>query len=215
MSDTVALRVETRANIGKGAARALRRNGKIPGVIYGHNRPAEAVTLDASAFRRALTGHSTASTIIDVTIGDRAAVKALIREIQRDSLRPSDVLHVDLYEVSADEAVTLSVPVHLTGVPEGVRLFGGVLDQVLHSLEIECLPADIPSSIDLDVSHLGLGDSIHVSDVKLPKVVVRNEPTLPICSVVATRAEESAAAEAAAPAEPELIRKPKPEDAES
>ena len=215
MANQVTLRAETRSTNGKGAARSLRREGKIPAVIYGHNREAESVVVEASVLRRALVGISAESTIIDVSIGDRAAVKALIREIQRDSLRPSDILHVDFYEVSATEAITVSVPVHLTGTAEGVRLFGGVLDHILHSLEVECLPADIPASIDLDVTNLGLGDSITVSDVQVANVTVLNDPGLPICAVVATRADDAAAAPVeGAPATPELIRKPKTEDAE-
>lgn len=133
MAHEVALRVETRDITGKGAARSLRRAGKVPGVIYGHERKAEAVTIDAPLLGRALIGVSAESTIFDVTVGSRAPVKALIREIQRDPIRPIDIIHVDLYEVRADETVTVAVHVHLVGTADGVRNFGGVLDQALHS----------------------------------------------------------------------------------
>jgi hypothetical protein len=139
-------------------------------------------------------------------------VKALIREIQRDPLRPVDILHLDLYEVKADEAVTVSVPVRLIGVPDGVRNFGGVLDQVLYSLEVEVLPADIPDHIDLDVTNLTIGHSLFVRDVTVTKARILNGPDSPVCSVVAPRTEEAPAApeaEVAAPTEPELMRRPK------
>jgi large subunit ribosomal protein L25 len=152
--------------------------------------------------------------VVDVAIDDRAPVKALIREIQRDPLKPGHILHVDLYEVRADEKVTVDVPVHLVGTPDGVRNFGGVLDQVLYSLEIEVFPGDIPPHIELDVTNLGIGQALFVRDATAPKAQILNAPELAICSVVAPRTEETVAPapeEAAVPSEPELIRKPKPE----
>ncbi len=214
MAKQATLQAESRTGSGKGPARVLRRAGKIPAVIYGHNRDTEALAIDKAAFQKLLAGISAASTILDVTVDDRAPVKALIRDIQRNPLRNTDVLHLDLYEVRADEKITLEVPVHLTGTADGVRNFGGVLDQVLHRLEIRVFPADIPASIDLDVTNLAIGKSIFVRDVKVESVEVMNDGHLPICSVVAPRAEEVVAPVAAveAPAEPELIRKPKPDE---
>jgi large subunit ribosomal protein L25 len=214
MVQEATLRASTRSQTGKGAARAFRRSGQVPGVIYGHDRPAEAVTIETLALSKMLGGISAATTIVDVTVDSRTPVKAIIREIQRDPLRPVDILHVDLYEVKADEKITVSVPVHLVGVPDGVRNFGGVLDQVLYNLEVEVLPADIPDHIDLDVTALAIGQSLFVRDADVPKARVLNSPESPICSVVAPRTEEVAAvAEVVeeAPTEPELIRKPKPE----
>jgi large subunit ribosomal protein L25 len=139
-------------------------------------------------------------------------VKALIREIQRDSLRPSEILHLDLYEIQADELVTLAVPVHLVGIPDGVRNFGGVLDHSLRELEIEVLPADIPEHIELDVTALAIGHSLFVRDITLQKGRILNDPDTPVCTVVAPRTEEAPApVEEAVVAEPELIRKPKAE----
>ena len=209
------LQASKRSDTGKSVARALRREGKIPGVIYGHNREPEAVTIDAVALGRTLQGASSSS-VLDVVIDDAAPVKALVREIQRDPVRPSSIIHVDLYEVQADETVVVDIPVHLTGTPDGVRNFGGVLDLVLHSLEIEVLPGDIPERLELDVTSLGVGDSLHVSDVNIPNATILNDPELAICSVVAPRVEEAAAApeEAAPSGEPELIRKPRAEDDE-
>jgi len=215
MAQPANLQASTRSRTGKGAARAFRRTGQVPAVIYGHDRPAEPVTIETLALTKMLGGISAATTIVDVTVDNRAPVKALIREIQRDPLRPVDILHVDLYEVKADEKITVSVPVRLVGVPDGVRNFAGVLDQVLYALEIEVLPGDIPDHIDLDVTALAIGHSLFVRDAQVPKARVLNPAESPICSVVAPRSEEVApvAAEVVeeAPAEPELIRKPKAE----
>lgn len=217
MAQQANIQARTRSLTGKGAARTLRRSGNVPAVIYGHDRPSEAVTVETLALSKLLGSISAATTIVDVTVDQRAPVKALIREIQRDPLRPVNILHLDLYEVKADEKVTVSVPVRLTGIPDGVRNFGGVLDQVLYSLEVEVLPADIPDHIDLDVTNLAIGHSLFVREVSVPKARILNPAESPVCSVVAPRTEEAPApvvgeAEAAAaPAEPELIRKPKAE----
>ena len=217
MAQQANIQAHTRSLTGKGAARTLRRSGNVPAVIYGHDRPSEAVTVETLALTKLLGSISAATTIVDVTVDQRAPVKALIREIQRDPLRPVNILHLDLYEVKADEKVTVSVPVRLTGIPDGVRNFGGVLDQVLYSLEVEVLPADIPDHIDLDVTNLAIGHSLFVREVSVQKARILNPAESPVCSVVAPRTEEAPApvageAEAAAaPAEPELIRKPKAE----
>ena len=213
MAQQANLQATTRSDTGKGAARSLRRQGKIPGVIYGHNRQAEPVVVETAALNKMLVGIKAGTAVLDVVVDGRPAVKALIREIQRDSVRPAEILHLDLYEVRADEKVTLAVPIHLVGIPDGVRNFGGVLDHVLRELEIEVLPADIPEHIELDVTALTIGHSLFVRDLKIEKAEILNDPDTPVCTVVAPRAEEVAAVveEVAAPVEPELIRKPKPE----
>lgn len=213
MAQQANLQAATRSDTGKGAARSLRRQGKVPGVIYGHNRAPEALAIDTAALNKMLVGVSAGTTVFDVVVDGRPAVKALIREIQRDSVRPAEILHLDLYEVRADEKVTLSVPIQLTGIPDGVRNFGGVLDHVLRELEIEVLPVDIPERVELDVTALTIGHSLFVRDLKVEKAEILNDPDTPVCTVVAPRAEEAPAPveEVAAPTEPELIRKPKPE----
>ena len=137
--------------------------------------------------------------------------------MQRNPVRWTELLHVDFHEVRADEEIRVEVPVRLIGIPDGVRNSGGVLDHSLRNLEIEVLPGDIPVSIDLDVTALTIGHSLFVRDLKSEKFRILVEPGIPICSVVAPRAEEVVAApvvgeEAAAPAEPELIRKVRAED---
>ena len=214
---TAQLSATRRTDTGKGVARSLRRDGRIPAVIYGHHRQPETLSIESTAFTRLLVGISAGSTILDVTVDGQAPVKALIREIQRSPLRASEVLHVDLYEVSANEKVSLEVPVHLVGTSDGVRNFGGILDQVLHKIQIRVFPADIPASIDVDVTNLGIGKSIFVRDLKLPAGEILNDPSLPVCSCVAPRTEETTTAVATpeSPAEPELIRKAKPEEGEA
>jgi large subunit ribosomal protein L25 len=216
MANQVSLEAKTRKESGKGVARKLRGEGKIPAVIYGHGREPEALVVDTTAFSKTLSA-VTGATIIDVTVDGKAPVKALIREIQRNPVRPADVIHLDLYEVQADEKITVKVPVHLIGTPDGVRNSGGVLDHSIREMEIEVFPGDIPPSIDIDVSPLTIGHSIYVRDVSVPKVKILNDPNIPVCSVVAPRAEEvvaPVAGEVPVTAEPELIRKPKPEDEE-
>jgi large subunit ribosomal protein L25 len=213
MVQQASLQAASRTATGKGAARSLRRDGKVPGVIYGHGREAEAVTIDKSALNKMLFGISAGTTILDVAVDGRAPVKALIREIQRDSLRPAEILHLDLYEVRGDEEITLAVPIRLIGIPDGVRNFGGVLDHVLRELEVEVLPSNIPDHVDLDVTALAIGHSLFVRDVTVENAKVLNDPDTPICTVVAPRTEEAPAViEEVATTEPELIRKPKAED---
>jgi large subunit ribosomal protein L25 len=213
MAQQANLQAASRTATGKGAARSLRREGKVPGVIYGHGREAEAVTIDKSALNKMLFGISAGTTILDVAVDGRAPVKALIREIQRDSLRPAEILHLDLYEVRSDEEITLAVPIRLIGIPDGVRNFGGVLDHVLRELEVEVLPSNIPDHVDLDVTALTIGHSLFVRDVKVENAKVLNDPDTPICTVVAPRTEEApAVVEEVVTTEPELIRKPKAED---
>lgn len=209
----VQLQASTRSDTGKGAARSLRREGKVPAVIYGHGREPEPLVIDSATVARALAGAS-AATVLEVVVDGRAPVRALLREVQRNPLKAIDILHLDLYEVHADEKITVQVPVHIVGIPEGVRNFGGVLDQVLREIEIEVFPGDIPESIDVDVTNLSIGQSLFVRDVKIEKAEILNDADLPVATVVAPRSEEAApvaAPEEAATGEPELIRKPKTE----
>jgi large subunit ribosomal protein L25 len=153
-----------------------------------------------------------------VSVAGRQPVRALLREVQRNPMRAQDILHLDLYEIHADEKITVGVPVHLVGIPDGVRNFGGVLDQVLRELEIEVFPGDIPESIDVDVTNLAIGHSLFVRDISVPKAEILNDPDIPVATVVAPRTEEAPpapVAEEAVEAEPELIRKPKAEAEEA
>ncbi len=203
-----------RQQSGKGVARSLRREGKVPAVIYGRGRDPEPLAVEAIALNRLLGEIAAATTVVDVRVEGRPAVKALIREIQRNPVRPADIIHLDLYEVRAGEKVTVEVPLSFVGTPEGVRNFGGVLDMTMHRLEVKVLPTEIPEHLDVDVTALNIGQSIHVADLQFPNLEILNDASQTVCTVVAPRAEEVVAPtpEAAAEVtEPELIRKPREE----
>src|SRR3989449_4436132 len=210
MAQIVSLAATPRSATGKGAARQARFRGRVPAVIYGHGRDSQPLEVEAKALEKALTGVEPASTIIELSV-DGKTTKTLIREIQRHPIRP-DIIHVDFYEIHAEEKVTLKVPVHLVGTPDGVRNAGGVLDQVTREVEIEVLPEHIPDRVELDVTPLAIGHSRHVRDLQIPNVTILSGADLTIATVVPPRAEEGAAPTPEATtevAEPELIRKPR------
>src|SRR5712671_3663304 len=208
MAQIVSLAASPRSATGKGAARQARFRGRVPAVIYGHGRDTLPLEVDAKALEKALTGVEPASTIIELSV-DGKKTRALIREIQRHPIRP-DIIHVDFYEIHSGEKITLKVPVHLVGTADGVRNGGGVLDQVTREVEIEVLPEHIPDRVELDVTALKIGDSIHVRDLTIANAAILTGADLTIAVVVPPRAEEVAAPAADATtevAEPELIRK--------
>ena len=201
-----------RTGTGKGAARQLRREGQVPAVIYGHNREPQSLSVPARELERLLDRISAASTVIELAL-EGATARTLIREIQRHPLK-RHVLHVDFQELVAGEKVTVHVPVRLVGTPEGVRLSGGILEQVLSEVEIEVDPSSIPDHIDVDVTKLGMGHSLHVSDITFPEgVTVLSDEGTTVASLVAPKTGETTGAEGeGGVAEPELIRKPKADD---
>ena len=208
----VSFNATARDQAGKGAARTLRSKGFIPAVIYGHGRDPQALSLNARDLDK-LLGHIQAeSTVIEVSVGGTTS-KTLIREIQRHPIK-RQILHVDFQALVAGEKVTVSIPIVLEGIPEGVRLGGGVLDQTLRELEIEVDPSSIPDHIEFDVTNMVIGDSVHVSDLKMPEgVEVLDDPETSVAVLAAPRAviEETAATEpvegAEGVAEPEVIGK--------
>src|SRR5260221_2820710 len=226
MADVATLIAETRTPGRKPGAKAVRNAGRVPGVIYGHGRAPQPLSVGSVELGRLLETITPASTIVEVSIGGKP-VKTLIREVQRHPIRQG-IVHVDFQEIRADEKVRLEVPVHLVGIPEGVRNQGGVLDQVLRTVEIEVLPGDIPERVELDVTVLVIGKSLHVSELKIPKPTILTGASLTVATVVAPRVEEVTTPTAAAPvegavpaegaaaavAEPEVIKKGKIEEAE-
>lgn len=213
MAQSVALGAQRRSDAGKGAARQLRMTGRIPAVIYGHGRQPESLSLGEAELERVLTGLEIGSAIFDLDV-DGSSVKALVREIQRHPFR-AKILHVDFLEIRAGEKITLQLAVHLTGAPDGVRNGGGVLDQALREVTIRVLPTNIPDRLDVDVTELRVGQSLHVSDLQIPNAEILTDPSTTICSVVAPKLEAEpveGVVEAVETAEPELIRKPKDED---
>jgi large subunit ribosomal protein L25 len=213
---SVAIVAQSRSNTGKGAARSLRREGKVPAVIYGHGREPMALAVEAKAFGKVLDIIGGEAALLDVAIDGAAPVKALVREVQRNPVRRSDVIHIDFYAVVAGEPIVVDVPVHIVGVADGVRNQGGVLDHHLHRISIRVLPANIPEHIDIDVTHLNVGDAIHVRDIPaLPAGEFMMDGDVSVASIIASRAEVSVATETSAEDEPEVIKKGKADEAET
>ena len=210
------LAAESRTSKGKGAARSARRAGRVPAVIYGHHREPASLTVDANALSRLLTVEHGSRALLDIAVDGKAPVKALIREIQRDPVRRQDIVHLDLYEVNANEKITVKVPVHLIGTADGVRNGGGILEHPLRELTVKVLPADIPEHFEVDVTALAIGKSIHVSELSIPNAEIMDDGILAVAAVVAPRVEEVVAPTdaAAATAEPEVIKKGKDEEGE-
>ena len=196
----------------KNAARRVRVAGKIPAVVYGAGHTSVAVEVDPKQILRILHSESGHNTIFDVDIAGQGLAKVMIVDWQYETIRDS-LLHIDLKRIAMDKAMKASVPVKLIGVPVGVKNEGGMLDLVLREVEIECLPGDIPSHIDVDVTGLGLHGVIRVSDLPHSgSIKFLDSEDATVAHVVSIRAEaEPVAAEAAvaAPAEPEVAKKGK------
>src|SRR5688572_22088278 len=219
MATPAALSAEPREQRGKGGSRKLRSAGRIPAVIYGHGETTRSLTVDGRELERLFAHIRRESTVITVKIsGEKAEVKALIREVQSHPSRGT-ILHVDFYQIHAGERITVEVPIHLVGTPAGVKA-GGILQHSLNELEIECLADQIPNEIRIDVTALEIGDSLHVSDLPLPEgvdslvdgdrsVASVIPPTVVAAPVVAEGVEPVATT-----AEPEVIKRGKEEEAE-
>src|SRR5471032_1001730 len=145
---------EPRSETGKGVARKLRAAGRIPGVIYGHAREATSLSLVARDFDKLLQHIAAGSTVVELTLNG-ATTKTLIREIQRHPFK-KQIMHVDFQELVAGEKVTIDVPLVFVGIPEGVRLSGALLEQIMHSVEVLADPMSIPNHIYVDVTHLAM-----------------------------------------------------------
>lgn len=208
---TAQLSASARAAVGKGVARSLRREGRLPAVIYGHARQALSLSVSAREFDRLLERVAAENTVIELDI-DGSMSRTLIREIQRHPVK-RNVLHVDFQELVAGERVVVRIPLVLQGVPDGVRHSGGILSQVMQELECRVDPLNMPDHIDVDVTSIAIGHSIHVSEITIPEgIEVLDEPESTIAVVAAPKAEVETPPQGAvpeAPAEPELIRKPK------
>jgi len=197
----------------KNHARRVRVSGLIPAVVYGAGKESVAVTVDPKVITKILYSESGHNTIFDLTIEGRGAEKAMIVDWQNEPIK-GKLLHIDLKRIAMDKAMTVSVAVHLTGVPAGVKTGGGVLSQVLHEVEIECLPSDIPSHIDVDVSGLEVNGAVHISDLPHSgKIKFLGEEDALVAHVTLMK-EEAAEEVAAGPAEPEVAKKGK-QDAEA
>ncbi len=210
----VVLKVRPREKRGKEHAKKLRRNGFIPAVVYGHKTPSLPLEIEGKTLQ-ALLRHGLGENVLVTLITDdqkQKDRKVLIREVQRDPVR-GDIVHIDFHEVSLTKKLSIQVPIHLVGTPEGVTA-GGILQHVLRELEVQCLPTAIPEKIDVDVSHLNIGDSVHVADLKVDNVDILSDPGSSVVSVVPpTVFKEPEVAAPVAEEEPEVIGEEKEEEA--
>jgi large subunit ribosomal protein L25 len=192
------LNAEVREKTGKEVAKKLRTKGLIPAVFYGPRSETVVLMVDPKELSKTLQTEAGENVIIDLNIrkgGDSFQKMVMLKEIQIHPLRRK-ALHADFYEVSMEQMVTVEIPVHLLGKPEGVKA-GGILDQVLRTIQIQCLPGDIPRSIDVNVDALMIGDSVHVREVQLEKGKILTDLNFTIASVVPPAAEVKPAEEAA------------------
>jgi large subunit ribosomal protein L25 len=196
----------------KNAARRVRVSGKIPAVVYGAGQDSIAVAVDPRVITRILHSDSGHNTIFDLDVTGVSVVKAMIVDWQHEPVKGA-LLHIDLKRIAMDKRITVSVPIQLIGVPVGVKSQGGILEHVLREVEVECLPGDIPSHLDVDVSALEINGSIHVSDLPHSgSLKFLDDDGLTVAHVSAIREEvvEPEAVDAAAtPAEPEVAKKGK------
>lgn len=189
----ISLAVEVREGTGKGPNRQLRRNGRIPAVVYGTKLDSVSISLDPSVLDKLIkTSHAGLNTLIDLEGPSEVSGRTvLIKELQREPVRGA-LIHADLFEIDADVKVRVNVPIHLAGIAHGVTM-GGLLDHALREIEIDCLARAIPDEIIVDVSGLDVGESVHVSDLDLPADVELHTPAdLSVVSVVAPLEAEDA-----------------------
>ena len=203
---------------GKNEARRLRASGRIPAVVYDRSG-STAIAVDPKILSRILRTAQGANTLIKLNVPGGGDARVLVKEYQLDPIT-HELLHADFYRVAMDKLIRVQVTVVPSGEPRGVKQQGGVLDIVHRQVEIECLPADIPTHIEVDTSELMVGQSIRVKDVATnPKWKALSDPEMMIMHVIIPKVEETpapgaeaAAATAATPAEPEVIKKGKKEE---
>lgn len=214
---TQELTVTRREGTGKGVARRLRRTGAVPAILYGGASP-EAIALDPKAILKAMQGHEGTTLLLSLRFeGDGGGARmAVLRDLQFDPVSEK-VLHVDLQEVSANKPITVHVAVHPVGEATGVKETKGILNLVLHELQVACLPSQIPNQIEADVTALKIGDVLTVGDLRAPEGVrILNDPGLAVATVSPPMAEEVVTPAApAAVAEPEVLTERKPKEGEA
>ena len=217
--ETNVLEAQTREAGTKNEARRVRRDGKIPAVVYGAGKDSLPITVDPRVVTRILNSEAGHNTIFDLSLNGEKT-KAMIVDWQYEPIK-GRLLHIDLKRIALDKVLRVSVPIFLIGEAAGVKQEGGILEQMLREVELECLPADIPSHIDADVTHLTFGKVLRVADLphsaKIKFLTDENQPVAHVTSVkeeVTVTPEAAAAEAAAAPAEPEVIKKGKQETEE-
>jgi large subunit ribosomal protein L25 len=214
MAKQVKLKAEPRTNVGRSAVRKLRARGLIPAIIYGGNDQPQALQVAARDINAVMSHASGENVLVDLEVaGEESSRVALVQEVQHSPVG-GDIRHIDFHAISMDQRIQAEVPLEPVGTANGVKNFGGLLEQSLRGLAIECLPRDLPDRITVDVSAMNIGDSIHVRDIQLPSgVTAKVQPDLTAFSVLAPAVEEEpvAAEVEAAAAGPEVITEKKEE----
>ena len=190
MTVNTGLAASRRHETGKGAARRLRAAGQVPAILYGKDQETVSLTLNAREALSLFHSISVENTIVNVRIDDdKEELETLVREIQMHPYRP-DIVHVDFYCIERGVALEVEIPANYNGTPKGVR-DGGVLEVILHEFRVKCIPSKIPESIEIEITHLDIGDSIHASEISMEEgVELLTDPGQTICLVSAPRAEE-------------------------
>ncbi len=177
-----------RGDSGKGAARKLRRAGRVPGVIYGGGDEPVMVSMEARETLQLFQSIPVDNTILNLSLdGEASPEQALVREVQVHPYR-TELLHVDFIRVQRGVPIEVHVPVHLMGLPDGVRNEGGILEQIAHDIVVKCVPSLIPEAIEVEVTGLGIGDVLRAGDVVMPEGVENLvDPERMVCGVSAAR----------------------------
>lgn len=196
--EQVLIKADTRNATGKGVARKLRREGRIPAVLYGRNVDPVSITVSTKDWEK-ITRHMKRNVILDMEITGGKGVEnrpVMVKEVQKDGLGVN-VMHIDFLQVSMERTVEVEVPIHLKGKSKG-EILGGIIDIHLRSARVECLPTQIPEEIVIDITELDIGDSVHVSDISLPGVKMMEQGGTAILSVIPPTVEEKKVVEEAA-----------------
>src|SRR5262249_33854128 len=216
----IVVSAKTRTDRGKNAARRLRREGFVPGVVYGGEKKNIAGAVDPKTLQKVLRSEAGRNSILRLDIANEGATNAILKSWQVDPIKES-FLHADFYRIAMDVAIRVTVPIHVIGEARGVKVDGGILELIMREIEVECLPGDIPEHIDIDVSDLGLNGSLRGSDLPASdKVKILADSDQVVVHVVSVKEEVAPApgaavpveGEAAAPAEPEVLKKGKKEE---
>ncbi|MEZ5066720.1 MAG: 50S ribosomal protein L25 [bacterium] len=194
---TIAIDAKVRERIGKGGARTARREGQLPGVLYGQGKKI-ALTVDHKEFLTAFHEAAGEALVFDVTLPGQPPLKSIAREFQRDPVS-LEFMHVDFLHIDMSKPVHVMVTVHLVGEPDGVKNYGGILEHSARELEVSCLPSNIPSHIEIDVSGMAVGDSIHVSDIKTENFEFLEEMERVVAHVASPTVEKAATDEDGGP----------------
>jgi len=217
----IVVSAQNRADRGKGNARRLRAKGLIPAVVYGGKSEAQSVSVDPKTLLKVLRSESGRNTILNLDFGDGGKTSAILKSWQVDPIK-ENFLHADFYRIAMDVAIRVTVPIVARGDARGVKVDGGILEIIMRTVQVECLPGDIPERIEVEVTNLGIHDAVRVSDLHLSdKVKVLDDADQVVVHVISVKEEATPAAgaapaegeaAAATPAEPEVVKKGKKED---